>query len=242
MADDVGPAMIDECRKKHRVGRIRRRLDVADAAILADRDMIRGLTECAARFEIPVVARNTIVGNPGMVEGIRHERSNSVAQVTILVGWQVTAVLEAGRISGEEEFGVTALAAPRNNVMNGAEESGRFEIDSRIVANAAIFLGRDVIEFLRRRQAGIVTRRAIVRIYALVVIGNPGESRVVERIVANRAIVAGHNVRRRRIGLARGDRAVVAQRAISDVDAGVIPGRRHDGGRGMAVLATCCRR
>ena len=123
-----------------------------------------------------------------MFEDIRRKRGVDVAQVAILVGRQVIAVLEPGRIGGEKELGMATLAALRNAVVNIGEEVIDQEIAGRCMANAAIVLGRNVIEFLRCRQAGVVARRAIVRVYALVVINNPGESREVGNTVARRAI------------------------------------------------------
>ena len=128
-------------------------------------------------------------------------------------------------VSGKELTDMTTFAPTRNVLMHREEKSCRRKNTSGVVADTAIILSRDVIDFLGSCDARVMAGCAIVGIYTQVVEGNSREGRKVVDNVTRRTI---QGCRHMVGGLSDTDPAIMAKSTVVGVDTHVIECRTDE--------------
>jgi len=198
---------------------------VADGAVAAGVLVNRrcGLAQCAEGYVVgtAVVTGCAVSGDAAMVESCRHEPCHGMAEVTVLIGWQMVRSFDQLRIDRKELIDVATFAAARNVLMLSEQEHAAGKCHGGIVADAAIFLRGYVIGFFRRCNACVVAGGAVRRVYPCMVESNAGEAVEIADVMARRAVERGGQVIFR---LAGTDPAIMTGGAIAGIDTDVVEG------------------
>ena len=185
-----------------------------------------------------VMTRSAISRDAGVIENRWCEHGVQMAQVAILIRWQVAGLFRQIRSGREEPTDMAALTTLNDVGVQYGQKGRGTEADGGIMTGTALVLSRDVIRHLGGRDPGGVARSAVPWIDPCVAEHYPGEAVVVADVMAIRTIEGCRNVIG---GLAGADETVVAGRTIAGIDAGVIEDRACEI-RGVMALHTVSRR
>lgn len=161
-----------------------------------------------------IVAGCTISRDTQVVEYRRGEHVARMADTAILIRGQMVCPLDQIGVGWKELRCMATLAALSDVRMNRRQEVRECEAVGKLVAEAAIILGRDVVVRLRRGDAGVVAGGAISRIYPSMAIGDSRKGGEVAGVVTVRAVqVCGYVITR----FAEADSAVMAGRTVARI-------------------------
>ena len=178
-----------------------------------------------------VMTGGTVTGDTGVRKYRWSERIHCMAQFAVLCRWQVAGRLDQLEPVRDKAFVMTALAAAGDARVHRREEGCRCKYSRGIVAHAAVIPRGNMINAFRRCDAGGMTGRTIVGVDACMVVADTRKGGEVCRYMARRTIQAGGHMTQM---LARRNVTVMAQRAITGIDTGVVEYRT---GKGVGVMA-----
>lgn len=135
-----------------------------------------------------IVAGRAPVRDTDMIEHRRGEHVAGMADPTILIRRQMGRTLNQIRAGREKLTRVAAFASGSDIQMNIGQKRRESEIVGELMAGAAVVLGRNMVDLLRRRDTCIVAGRAVIRINSSMAVGDSGKGSEVPDIVAVRAI------------------------------------------------------
>lgn len=190
-------------------------------------------TECDM-VRTAVMAGGAVSGDTGVRKNRGAEHIHRMAQFTVLRCWQVAGRLDQLGPVRNEAFVMTALAAAGDARVHRREECCRREHIRGIVAHAAVIPCGDMINAFRRRDACGVTGRTIVWVDACMVVGDTRKGGEVCGYVARRTIQVRRYMTQM---LAKRNVTVMAQRAITGINTGVVEYRTGEGYGVMTVDA-----
>ena len=171
----------------------------------------------------PVMTRLTIPGDTRMSENMRRKGIIRMAEVTILSRWQMACRLHSCR-RGRKELTLMTTFTTRSHIRMDTCQKDRVCKTTRggsvPVTLIALLLCRDMIDLFVYSDNAIVTRGADVRHIRIQVIKHPsgkvdevGDDVTIRTVTGCRHVIPA---------LSWSDVAVMAQRAIAGVNAGVI--------------------
>ena len=216
---------------KDAIGEITTRKTMAYATILGRVRMARcngclASCTCCNIIYTAIMARFTIPGDTCMSENMRRKGIICMAEVTILGRWQMTCRLHSRR-RGREELTLMTTFTTRSHTRMDTRQKDRVCKTTRggsvPVTLIALLLCRDMIDLFVYSDNAIVTGRADIRHIRIQVIKHP--SGKVDEVGDDVTIRTVTDCRHVIPALPWSNVAVMAQRAIASVNAGVIEHR-----------------
>ena len=185
---------------------------------------------------VAIVARRAIIDDADVIKNRRPEAGRRMAITAILSRRQMPCCLHQIGPRGEEAADMAAFATAGNILMSGEQKRCGFKRNGGIVANAAILIGRNVVEFFRRGDTRSMAGRAVVGIDTQMIKAYAGEAREVSDVMTRRTIEICRHMAGR---LANTYPSVMTRCAVVEIDTQMSKGRIRKVDGVMAVGAIC---